>query len=613
MAGKLRYWKEKDGRFWARMAVPGPVKEIIGRSEIIEPLGGDRREAIKKHPAAVARLRAQIAEAEGALRGEPKAIQTRDPITTADSARAVWQRYTTAIEADEAARASYASTEEIAAAMNALEDRVGSGELSEPYAEPAVTLPAGYASAYGETSDEEQRQVAELVAELGGPIVGGPQTAAEHPNNKKLALVAAALDYLRLKDARSIDSYTREARLTALKRELVAGETHQVEHEIDAYLDRLNLSAERGSAERAVLAKQMMRAEIEALQRTLERDNGNYGGKPSDPIVRPPAPEHAADPVSLSKLWTDYLASRTQVGFIKDGGKRQEPVIRNLRTFLKHNDARRVTKKDLLAWRDYLVNEAKLSAKTVSDIYLSTVRSIFAWAHENERLPENVAATVRQPKPRTVRSRERGYTDAEALVVLRASRSHVPKPNQFGYVRETAHMTAAKRWAPILCAFSGARISEITQLRKEDFREENGRWIMRITPDAGTVKAGGWRDVPLHRQIVELGFMDFVLQEKDGPLFHGATDPAEYATAAASVSDELAKWLRRSNIAPDGVQPNHAWRHRLKTSGRELGLSDRVIDAIQGHAGRTAGDNYGDVTVSAKVKVIDMLPNYQLD
>ncbi len=163
----------------------------------------------------------------------------------------------------------------------------------------------------------------------------------------QLSVLDATLDFLVVKSAAGHDSYLRETRLAALKRELAAGETHQVEHEIDAYLDRLNLSAEPGSAERVVLAKQMMRAEIEALERTIERDNGDYRGKPSDPIVRAPAPEHAADPVSLTKLSDDYIQSRTQAGFMKDGGKRQKQVVANLRAFLKHNDARRVTKKDL--------------------------------------------------------------------------------------------------------------------------------------------------------------------------------------------------------------------------------------------------------------------------
>jgi integrase len=374
-----------------------------------------------------------------------------------------------------------------------------------------------------------------------------------------------------------------------------------------------NVTAEPGSDEWRQIARALCVAEYEALSRVVERDEGDFTGKPSHPlIVNSQATEDVPEPVILSKLWSDYLATRMQAGFIKDGGKRQEPVIKSLRAFLKHNEAQRVTKKDLLLWRDHLLNVDKLSAKTINDIYLSTIRSLFSWAHENERLIENVAASVRQPKPRKTQSRERGYTDTEALAVLIASRSHVPKPNQFSFVRETPHMTAAKHWAPMLCAFSGARISEITQLRKEDFRKEGQHWIMRITPDAGTVKAGGWRDVPLHRQIVALGFIEFVKAAAEGPLFHGAVDPSKYATAAASVSDELAKWLRRSGTAPDGVQPNHAWRHRLKTLGRELGLSDRVIDAIQGHAGRTADDSYGDVTISAKLRVIDALPEYDL-
>jgi len=384
--------------------------------------------------------------------------------------------------------------------------------------------------------------------------------------------------------------------------------------QIERFRLKGNLAAQAGSAEWREIARALCVAEFEALSRSVERDEADYSGKPAHPLlVNFALPEDPPEPVNLSKLWSDYLALRLQAGFIKDGGKRQEPVIRSLRRFLKHNDAQRVTKKDLLGWRDHLLNVDKLSAKTINDIYLSTIRSLFAWAHENERLSENVAALVRQPKPRKVQSRERGYTDSEALAVLHAARSHVPKPNQFGFVRETPHMTAAKQWAPLLCAFSGARISEITQLRKEDFRKEGAHWIMRITPYAGTVKAGGWRDVPLHRQIIALGFIDFLNMRKDGPLFHGGDNPAEYKKAAASVSDEVAKWLRRSNITPEGVQPNHAWRHRLKTVGRELGLSDRVIDAIQGHAGRTAGDGYGDVTIAAKIRAIDMLPDFDLN
>jgi integrase len=400
-------------------------------------------------------------------------------------------------------------------------------------------------------------------------------------------------------------------------RSAIAGRCSDVElaalvgRQIERFRAAGNLTAELGSDDWRTIARALCAAELEALARVAERDEGDFTGKPEHPLIaNAQPPEEPHQPVSLSKLWEAYVASRTQAGFMRDEGRRQDSVIKSLRAYLKHDDASRVTRKELLDWRDHLM--ASLSAKTVNDIYLSTIRSLFLWAHENERLPENVAATVKQPKPRKVQARERGYTDAEAVAVLKAARSHVPKPNQFGYVRETPHMTAAKRWAPILCAFSGARISEITQLRKEDVRQEGGRWVMRITPDAGTVKSGGYRDVPLHRQIVALGFIDLVEAAESGPIFHGATDPAKYATAAASVSDEVAKWLRRSEVTPEGVQPNHGWRHRLKTQAMELGLNMRVIDAMQGHSGRTAGETYGDVTLKARFAAIDQLPEYDL-
>ncbi len=472
----------------------------------------------------------------------------------------MWERYVEALKLDEAARDQYPDKADIEAERRTLMRRAQAGEI-----------------------------------EAGG-----------------LAMLDASLDFLRANEARALDQAHRAVRLLALQRELAAGETHQVEHEIEAYLARHSLTASEGTAERAVLASHLMRAEIEALKRTIERDHGDYSGQPADPIVKPPALEQTAGPVSLSQLWEDYRNYRIQAGFLKDGGRRQEPVIRHLRTYLKHDDARRITRKELLAWRDHLMTVDKLSAKTVSDIYLSTVRSVFAWAHENERLPENVAEKVRQAKPRTVAGREKGYTDAEAVVVLRASRQHVPQPNQFGYVRETPHMTAAKRWAPLLAAFTGARISEITQLRKEDLRQEGEHWIIRITPDAGSVKSGGYRDVPLHRQVIAQGFVDFVTSAPSGPLFHAADDPKRFAVAAQSVSDELAKWIRELQLVPQGVRPNHGWRHRLKTQALDLGLTMRVIDAIQGHSGRTAGESYGDVTILAKARVIEELPDYEL-
>ena len=372
-----------------------------------------------------------------------------------------------------------------------------------------------------------------------------------------------------------------------------------------------NLDAAPGSDEWRTIARALCSSELEALVSVVERDEGDFTGQPSAPLlVNATRPQDEPDPVSLSKLWDDYIKTRTKAGFMKGGGKRMRPVIASLRKFLGHNDAQKVTKKNLLDWRDQLL--LTHSAKTVSDMYLSAVRSLFQWAHENERLPENPAATVKQAKPKKQRSREAGYTDAEAVKVLKASRSYQPNADQLGRIRETPESVNVKRWEPLLCAFSGARVSEITQLRKEDIRQEKERWIMRITPDAGTMKAGHYRDVPLHRQVIAEGFIRFVEEAGQGPLFHNGKYPEKFAAKAVRMTNQVGTWLQESGIVPSGVQPNYAWRYRFKTQARDIGADIHVVDGIQGHAGRTASDGYGDVSITAKLRVIDALPDYDL-
>ncbi|WP_037317191.1 DUF6538 domain-containing protein [Ruegeria halocynthiae] len=406
--------------------------------------------------------------------------------------------------------------------------------------------------------------------------------------------------------------------LVSRLRGAVAGNANDAElgELVGAQIERFraagNVDAAPGSNEWREIGRALCHAELDALARSAERDEGDFTGRPTAPIiVNAQPPENAPTPVSIKQLWKDYVAHRQQAGFMRSGIGRQQPVIDKLIKHLKHNDATRVTKKDLIAWRDHLMGG--LSAKTVSDVYLSTIRSLFSWAVENEILTKNPAASVRQAKPKKQHTRERGYVDAEANKVLKASRTYRPNEDERGYVREKSHLVAAKRWTPIICAFTGARVSEITQLRKEDVRKIDGQWVIRITPDAGSVKTGGYRDAPLHPQIVDEGFINFVEAANPGPMFHSGTKQEDYSRKAKRIANQVAAWLSKSGLTPERLLPNHAWRHRLKTQCRELGISDRVVDAIQGHAGKTAGDDYGDVTLKTKTDAIVKLPFYDLN
>lgn len=424
-------------------------------------------------------------------------------------------------------------------------------------------------------------------------------------------------DQLRNMDARHSAGYVDE-RLVAQLRDGIAGRLTNEElqalvgERIEYYRRLGNTTAEPGSEEWRTLARAMCISEYEALSRVAERDEGDFTGSPTNPIIANAVPVVDEKPrVAIKRLLTDYIASRVIIGKGRGIQKRWTPVFADLVKFVGHDDARRLTKQNLMEWRDARLNT--LSAKTVGDVYLASVRTVLKWAVENDKLEENVAANVRQQVPKKQRSREQGFTDAEALIILRAARDHAPAIRDNHAAMEHPATTAAKRWSPILCAFSGARIAEITQLRKEDFRKEGETHVMRIRPDAGTVKAGNYRDVPLHPQLIDMGLLNFVDASPGGPLFYPNRKGAKPAGAAKTVAGRVSEWLQGLGVIPEGVPPSHGWRHRFKTVGREEGISDRVLDAIQGHASKTQGDDYGDVTLKARKAAIDRLPYYPID
>jgi hypothetical protein len=70
--------------------------------------------------------------------------------------------------------------------------------------------------------------------------------------------------------------------------------------------------------------------------------------------------EEEPDPlpsVSLTRLFRDYVQSRAAVGRARSTEVRWRPVFEHLREHPGHDDARRITKGNLIAWRDKLLEE----------------------------------------------------------------------------------------------------------------------------------------------------------------------------------------------------------------------------------------------------------------
>ena len=170
-----------------------------------------------------------------------------------------------------------------------------------------------------------------------------------------------------------------------------------------------------------------------------------------------------------------------------------------------------------MGWKAKCLAE-KIAPKTVKAGDLAALKSVFKWANENGLITTNPAKDVTQKLGRKRQERSKGFSDQEAGAVLKAALDYAAPP------REHPKTAAARRWAPWLCAYTGARIGEISQLRCGDLSQRDGVLVMRITPEAGTVKDKKWREVPLHPHPAELGFAEFVEGSAEGDLFVNCRD-----------------------------------------------------------------------------------------
>lgn len=290
-------------------------------------------------------------------------------------------------------------------------------------------------------------------------------------------------------------------------------------------------------------------------------------------------------------------------------------AVKALTVYLGHDDANRVTVENLGNWRDALLSEVtkrktNRQPRTVRNGYFTPVIATLNWLVENHKLAENAAAKVRVRVPRKAKLRERDFTSDEAKAILSAT---LVAPKN----RVTPLTAKARRWIPWLCAYTGARVNEISQLRGKDITQIDGIWTIRITPEAGTVKANAARVVPLHPHLIEQGFPAVAAKAGDGPVFY---DPAATRRPGVGnrhfkkVGERLAKWVREDvEIADPAIQPNHAWRHTFKTMSRAVEMPEIVSDAITGHAPKSVGQTYGSVPLRTLADAIAKLPRFEVE
>ena len=262
---------------------------------------------------------------------------------------------------------------------------------------------------------------------------------------------------------------------------------------------------------------------------------------------------------------------------------------------------RNATLPQLAQWGREHPEAQKINASTINKL-LGGVQAIGRWARKADLVPDDWTdpfADLRLTEDES----EREPFDAQELRVIFSTPVFTKGERPAGGQSEAAF------WLPMLALFGGERLSELTGLRASDVAHNEliGTVSIYINQDA---KAGrrlktkqSERFVPVHPQLIELGFLDFVAalaktRGADAWLFP-LVAPGTTGTAAYS------KWFGRyigTHGVTDTAKVFHSFRHSFIDALRMANVGDEVKNALLGWSGGGIPARYGAKDKAARFR-----------
>jgi integrase len=183
-----------------------------------------------------------------------------------------------------------------------------------------------------------------------------------------------------------------------------------------------------------------------------------------------------------------------------------------------------------------------------------------------------------------------------------------------------ANFGKAWYWLPLLLYYTGARLEEVAQLAARDVCCDEGVYYLNILnkddeddEGKGVKTDGSRRDVPLHPDLIALGFVDYAKSvPQEGQLFPSLKkSPAGYY--GTNFAKRWARYLRGTVGLASTAHPCHGFRHTFKTLCRAAEIDEDVQDAITGHLGENrVARSYGEMPLTRLAADLAAFPSAPL-
>ncbi|GJE80902.1 tyrosine-type recombinase/integrase [Methylorubrum thiocyanatum] len=357
-------------------------------------------------------------------------------------------------------------------------------------------------------------------------------------------------------------------------------------------LDRRGITVD--SAVQVDLMRRVARAALDAAWALKRRAGGDW--RPDPAAERFPVPETKAKAPGLT-LTQVFERWRAEAKPSPSTVSTWQGVVKDLKSYLKHEDVARITESDVVGWKDALIARG-IKPGTVNNGFLAGLKALLNYAKRNNLIRSNPAEGIRVAVKVKAGERMLAYSDEDVARLLAcASREIAP----------------AKRWLPMLAALTGARIGELAALWGTSVIEREGVVGINIapSPDGATLKnAGSERFVPLHPEIVRAGFVEYARTKGHNPLFYGkpARRGSEAKHPSKGTTNHLSTWIRGQGFDNERIAPAHGLRHFWKSAASRAGIADSIADAIQGHSDDRAAARYRHISIAQMNEAMERFP-----
>ncbi|MFM0037105.1 DUF6538 domain-containing protein [Paraburkholderia strydomiana] len=287
-------------------------------------------------------------------------------------------------------------------------------------------------------------------------------------------------------------------------------------------------------------------------------------------------------------------------------------VITRFRQMVGKMPVASIERKHVVAFKTALLDSGQTGVNT--DKQLTMLRTLLAYAVNQGWMLADPSKGVRVGERRNAKAVRLPF-DLPAL--KRIFTSPVYTEGQ----RPEGGGGAATYWMPLLALYTGARLEELAQLSPDDVHQASyvdasgsqaSAWIIRISDmgEGQEVKtATSRRRVPVHADLIALGFIDYV-QTITGPRLFPLLKTDSDGREGGLFGKWFGKHIRKIGIV-DRRMVFHSFRHLLKHTMRECGITEEVSDAITGHASASVGRRYG-ATLYPLAPLVDAMQRYRI-